>query len=786
MANFRWFLVLVLIQSMLIGQTCGLGWAAPPVPRPVKEKQANANLEAYAPLPNLFQAENELSAVASIPSERYPSEFINPLTGRLQITVTDLEVPAGPMSLKVKRSLSGSLDRRGLLGSRWRLNWDKRLFRQGKVVLLEGAESILLFRPQEDGSYRALTGESLELQASHGVVTRGDGVREFFDGAGKLLGRNEKNGNRTLLRYDAEGRLTRVEGPFGAALTFRRNAQGQLTRISGSNGTHVLYALGDFQPNAQDKHLWSTMKYEPQGALASITHPRTGETRFNYDSQGRVARRTWSDDASESFLYDDEQRVCRHTSPTGEVTVTQWTSDRLWFGITNPAGQTNMIQLDPAGRLVGASGPNESGVKIKYDRLGRIEGLHRSTTGFTRFVYAGNNAEPSLGVGPTGSEIAFHRDSEGNLTSVGPRGDAKSLQVGYAQGGLVETIANQEGTQFRAKYNHRGLIESTSDAAGNITKFEYDAQGKQIAVIDPQGHVTRRSFDSQGRLVSVVDPEGGTTKYLYNRRGLVGRRIDPLGGNTDYQYNSRGRLSTVKDAAGRTTQYAHDAAGRVLSVEEPGGATHRYKYGKSGRLEGHRNPLGGAHYAVYDPSGKMRGYQSATGSSLQYDFDKFGKITNVKGNWGAAKYLHDPLGRLVRTIDHLGRVTRYEYDKKNNLVMIIPPVGGIISRSYDNLGRVIEAKRGGKMVVRYGYNRLGQKNRRLTPAGVRLPINTTPLAVSAAGKTISGVAQRSNMTEMVVRSKLPTCEARPPNIATMPRGIFSKSPILSAKRGLVK
>src|SRR5262249_5293619 len=66
---------------------------------------------------------SELSQVISIPFPDRIQESIHPMTGRLNVVVTDLSIEAGSVSLQVSRTLHDGAGRPGLLGSRWRLNW---------------------------------------------------------------------------------------------------------------------------------------------------------------------------------------------------------------------------------------------------------------------------------------------------------------------------------------------------------------------------------------------------------------------------------------------------------------------------------------------------------------------------------------------------------------------------------------------------------------------------------------------------------------------------------------
>ncbi len=76
----------------------------------------------------------------------FAEEIIHKRSGKLILSHTDVELPAGPVNLKIIRTLQPAQNRvTSLLGIRWRLNWEKRLIRIGSVVLLDEANGTVTF-----------------------------------------------------------------------------------------------------------------------------------------------------------------------------------------------------------------------------------------------------------------------------------------------------------------------------------------------------------------------------------------------------------------------------------------------------------------------------------------------------------------------------------------------------------------------------------------------------------------------------------------------------------------
>ena len=87
-------------------------------------------------------------------------ETIDPRTGRLFMAETDLVLGAGPVNLEVRRWLEQEESEGGLLGTRWRMNWEARLRRGDNVVLIQEDGTIIRFDSEAgEGRYKSVSGE---------------------------------------------------------------------------------------------------------------------------------------------------------------------------------------------------------------------------------------------------------------------------------------------------------------------------------------------------------------------------------------------------------------------------------------------------------------------------------------------------------------------------------------------------------------------------------------------------------------------------------------------------
>ncbi len=172
-----------------------------------------------------------LFAVCITPTTVWAVATVIPETGRLHVADLDLVVAASPMRLEVRRTLLARPDQYGLLGERWRLNWEQDLLRIGGLALLTDTLGVDTFAPAK-GNDVLLNhrGEQLHFNDNGAAtLTRADGTVERYDAYGRLVERADRNNNRIVLRYNEAGILEHIQGPHKAELHFKTDEVGHPT-----------------------------------------------------------------------------------------------------------------------------------------------------------------------------------------------------------------------------------------------------------------------------------------------------------------------------------------------------------------------------------------------------------------------------------------------------------------------------------------------------------------------------------------------------------------------------
>jgi RHS repeat-associated protein len=680
---------------------------------------AAVELTAYAP------AENRVTAVVPDPADRLTGVLISqwivpqpatasPLTGRLALETTDLAVPAGAITIELARSLRDAAGAAGLLGGPWRLNWERRLLRlEDAVILDEGSQSIQFAWDTERKQFRAPTGDVLEVTDDGATRTLAEGATERYDAQGRLVERDERNGNLLEFRYDAESRLVRIDGPLAAFVELEFDERGRLAAARASSGAMVRYLYGD-QPPTADEADWLHLRYayDRDGRLATLVHPPEGAVRLEYDDAQRIASREWADGTREQYEYDDATRETRITDAADRVTVVRYDSTARRVEVIDADGQRSAAEYDGAGRLLKATGPTGQSATVAYDDRGRPQAVH-SAIGDVAFEYLGETLLPAAIDRADGTTSDYEYDDRQNLVQVTVSGrDCPLAALEYGSAGLPTRIASCAGIETRLAYNDAGRLTRVTDPGGAVWEGDFDAQGLLQRQLDPDGGETRYAYDPRGRLTQVTAPDGGVRRYEYDGRGLLSRESDPSGGVIVYEHDERGRLAAETDPLGRQTRYTYDASGLLASVTDAAGSSTRFEYDAQGNLLRQVDALGAVTSWTYDALGRLTSETDAIGRTERFEYGPRGELTGWTSPAGrTTRYAYDDRNRLVQTTDAAGLATQWSYTDQGELAQTTAPNGATTRAEYDDGGHLVAIWEGDVAAARYEYDALGRRTR---------------------------------------------------------------------------
>ena len=173
-----------------------------------------------------------------------------------------------------------------LLTDYWRHTYDRRLH------IVTGNTEVLAIAEAADGSARSFDTAGYEQGNEDGA---GDKLQSEAGGWKLTLA------NRSIERYDANGRLQSITSPAGAVttLTYVNNL---LSTVTGPFG-HTLQ-----------------LAYDLDGRLDTVTLPDNGVIEYAYDGYGRQSGVTYPDSTARQHHYEDPNGAWLLTGITDEST----------------------------------------------------------------------------------------------------------------------------------------------------------------------------------------------------------------------------------------------------------------------------------------------------------------------------------------------------------------------------------------------------------------------------------------------------------------------------------
>ena len=587
-------------------------------------------------------------------------------------------------------------------GWAWRVPGERtlRFDAQGRLRSVAHAGTVhLLVHPDARGRVTAATGSGLpqvELRwadTPHGArlsalaVQGRETVRYAYDAAGQLASVSWPDGRERRFRYDDPHdpllltEVVDVDPRGGATRTVARHrydAHGRVVRVDAPGGA-------------------------PEGTLAFAWSPpeRTGGTASVEVTDGSGRR------ASYRFAYDPRRHAVRWLSADGEP-----------CGACPPAPRR--YRYDAAGRLVGAEGP-DGGLALAHDAIGRpVAAWRRDGRGRTllwRVAYADDDPvaaparieQPSVAPGRR-HVIAIDRDARGRAVRVVEHGFEPRPSAG---GGLAFAPVSRR-FELAHRDPPRARLPGDEPARG-LARLAWvdgpiDGPADRI-VLRPEGTA------EDGRL-RLVHPTGDEESLRFERGWPVehvaaGGAATPLGPQAPAPWAGGAPVPGAFVGAARI-EVLHDAAGEPLALRRTD-----WQRGRVDLVVADGPTAAAAPPDAPRATRRWRGepvqVELADGSAWRRGFDDFGRVAWIDAPGRPRAWARwDASDRLVEHRPGDGHVLRHERDAAGRLLrtLRIAPDGRetLIGRYRWDGARLVEASNG-SVSIRYGYDGLGRPSR---------------------------------------------------------------------------
>ena len=295
-------------------------------------------------------------------------------------------------------------------GMGWRLEEIHRLYGEdgqvgassGKIMLVHGNFSYMVFERNEDGSYTSPKGEYSTLisvaEPFGGFIrTTKEGMSYVFNRNGFLVGKTDRYGGRTLYSYLGDGKLLKITHPSGAASTFVYGSDGLIESITDPSGR--------------------VSRFEHEGKnLTRITSPDNSSKGLSYDKKHRLITQVDELGRAKSYAYDSKGNLIRSIQPDG---TTQRVRSQTTAFVGEELGTQERpfevgVDMSPVSTFTDALG---NSVYFKTNEYGAITERRDALGGIRRILRDVNN-NMTASIDEHGNATRLTYDSYGNVLSV--------------------------------------------------------------------------------------------------------------------------------------------------------------------------------------------------------------------------------------------------------------------------------------------------------------------------------------------------------------------------------
>lgn len=289
----------------------------------------------------------------------------------------------------------------------------------------------------------------------------------------------------------------------------------------------------------------------------------------------------------------------------------------------------------------------------------------------------------------------------------------------------IKTLQDEDGTVTTFVYDY----EETPVDHGDVIRIESpDVTLPNGSTQNSQEHFTYNEF---GQPLTRQSGEGHIFRFEYYddspavgylKRTVVAPDVENIA--QEFSYDAYGNITAVAQTADSVSEFEYDALGRLVRSHQPLVNGERgetvYHYGRDGRLQAQDTPRGNYLDAVIaEPYIRH-----------EFDYDVLGHLRSMVSGVNTAhprkwQFKRNAEGFPLEMVDPLGRVTRIEYDERNQplkqtlfagtaeertvrfiyerngpLSRAIDPLGQEVAYVYDSWDRQIEVKLPGAEATR--------------------------------------------------------------------------------------
>jgi RHS repeat-associated protein len=475
--------------------------------------------------------------------------------------------------------------------------------------------------------------------------------------------------------------------------------------------------------------------YTEGGLLSKIEDAAKGITTLVFDKHQNLTQATTADGQTYYWTYDNLGNCTSAVDPKGNTQKRTFDLLSQITKVEEPDGNVRTLKYDPEGNITQAK-DNQYDVAFEYAGMNRLKARVQNKT---RVEFKYDTEEQLLGIiNEHGYAYRFELDTEGDVIQESGFDSIRRIYERDAAG-RVTKVKRANAMHKLYMYDGVGRVTGVNHSDGTIEKFEYREDG-ELMMAKNEATTVIFERDLLGRVLSETS-DGNTITSLYDISGFRKKLTSSLGADLDFTRNIMGDVETLK-ANDFTAKFKRDVLGLELEREMSGGVRGRWSRDKLGRPIKHElfGTGGTAHRTrnySWEINDRLKQLNDTSNGTTRYEHDNFGNLaaainpdgsmdlrmpdavgnlfrTNERNDrrYGPAgqlleangvRYEYDAEGNLSKKVEKRGQTWQYEWNASGMLQRVKRPDGGIVTMTYDALGRRI-GKQYGQTIHRWAWD----------------------------------------------------------------------------------
>lgn len=547
------------------------------------------------------------------------------------------------------------------------------------------------------------------------VYPDGGEVEYTYNATNLVEKKTLQNKGEYKYHYDANGNLIKIIDPLENMEEYSYDERNRLISYRDKSGEETEYEYGKHSLNITNNLGTHKIKYDILGRiiletdvygftreyeyneLGKIKKIKSGEfeTIYDYYKGGLLQRKTYPDKRYEIFTYDKNLNVVKRENEKGDYVLFTYDKLNRLIEVKNNFSQKQSFEYDAMGNVI-----------KETDAMGHV----------TEYSYSLGGKLTSV-IDALGNRTEYSYDKVGRLITVYRHEGDKELVSGVESANTslkepIDAVSIPRVTIY--KRDLMGNIVSVTNALGYEETFSYDLLGRVTEKKDREGYNTAYSYTEAGDIKSIIYNDGKSVEYTYNSLRQLSQVKDALG-TINIDSDKFGRATKVVDYNGEEVSYRYGKNGERLKTEYPDGSSVSYEYDKYLRLTSLTSGNKRVDY-TYDKEGRLIRKDMSDEVSSIYEYNERGllsKLSHLKNNVKLEEYAYDYdlLGNKTKIVRHRDVNTNgiKENDNKEKIIHKLWNDSATFYYSYDALNRLIEVKRGDRLVSKYTYDAYGNR-----------------------------------------------------------------------------